>query len=141
MKKLFCVLLILCLLPACALGVDTDSFNDFASVFGAPELKDGTYDGKYTTFLSEGCSVYFREMEDDLIIYVAGSGENFIAYCIASIMYMEPDSAAFSYNCGQFLSIFLLTRTGEEHTSFTQAGNLLLVQKRDDGYVFAVNRK
>ena len=139
MKRLICVFLILCLLPACAFGVDIDLFNDYAGTFHAPELKDGAFDGKYTTFTSEGCTIYFREMEDDLIIYVSGDGDPFFAYCVAAIMYIEPDSSALSYNCGMLLSYYLLTEEQETFPSY--AGNLMMIQRRDNGYMFAVNRK
>ena len=140
MKRIVCAVLILCLLPVCALAVDLDLFNEYASVFGVPELKDGTFDGKYTIFNSEGCTIYFREMEDDLIIYVEGDGDPFIEYSVAAIMYIEPDSSAFSSNCGAFLSLFLLNREGQG-TAMTKAGNMLLIQNRGDAYMFAVNRK
>lgn len=137
MKRIICAVLILCILPVCALAVDLDLFNEYASVFGVPELKDGTFDGKYTTFISEDCTIYFREMEDDLIIYVEGDNDPFFAYSVAAIMYIEPDSSAFSENCGIFLSNFLL----QNSTAHTKAGNLIMIQKRENGYMFAVNRK
>ena len=140
MKRIACVVLIMILLPACALAVNLDLFNDYAGLFGEPELKDGTFDGKYTVFNSEGCTIYFREMEDDLIIYVEGDGDPFFAYSVAAIMYIEPDSSAFAYNCGILLSTFLLNREGQG-TAHTMAGNLIMIQKRNDGYMFAVNRK
>ena len=133
-------MLILCLLPVCALAVDLDLFNEYASVFGVPELKDGTFDGKYTTFNSEGCTIYFRELEDDLIIYVEGDGDPFFAYSVAAIMCIEPDSSAFAYNCGMLLSTFLLSRE-DRGTAETKAGNLIMIQKRGNGFMFAVNRK
>lgn len=141
MKKALCLSLALLLLPSVASAVDVSSINDYLSVFGQPELEEGVFDGKYTVYNAGACNVYFRELEDDLIIYVDGNGANYLALCTAAAMSLEKDNSGFAYNAGVILSNYLLACGGEDNDAYTQDGNLVMFVHRNDGITFAVNRK
>ena len=141
MKKALCLFLALLLLPAVASAVDVSSINNYLSVFGQPELVDGVFDGKYTVYSAGACNVYFRELEDDLIIYVDGDGANYLALCTAATMSLEEDNSGFAYNAGVILSNYLLACGGEDHDAYTKDGNLVMFVHRNGGITFAVNRK
>jgi hypothetical protein len=141
MKKLICLFVAFLIIPAVASAVDVSSINDYLSVFGQPELADGKFDGKYTVYKAGDCNIYFRELEDDIIIYVDGDGANYLALCTAAAMSLEEDNSGFSYNAGVILSNYLLACGGEDHDAYTQDGNLVMFVHRNDGITFAVNRK
>jgi len=141
MKKLICMFVAFLIIPAVASAVDVSSINEYLSAFGQPELADGVFDGKYTVYSAGACNVYFRELEDDLIIYVDGDGANYLALCTAAAMSLEEDNSGFAYNAGVILSNYLLTCGGEDHDAYTQDGNLVMFVHRNDGITFAVNRK
>lgn len=139
MKRIVCLILIVCLFPVCASALDLEVFNTFAGVFGEPELSGGVVDGKRTTFECDGCSVQFMdENGKTYCIYVVGTGDSFVRYSAAAIMTLYPDSSTFAYNCGQFMSAYLFAKEGEDGESLSAAGHLMLVRKRKTDYVFAV---
>jgi hypothetical protein len=141
MKRTICVFLALFLLPAVASAVDVSSVNNYLAAFGEPDLAGGEFDGKYTVYKAGECNVYFRELEDDLIIYVDGGGANYLALCTAAAMSLEEDNSGFAYNAGVILSNYLLARGGGDQTAYTQDGNLVMFAHRSGGITFAVNRK
>ena len=61
MKRIVCLILVVCLFPVCASALDLEVFNTFAGVFGEPELSGGVVDWKRTTFECDGCSVQFMD--------------------------------------------------------------------------------
>ena len=141
MKRFTCLLILLVILPVCAFAHDLDTFNLYADVFGATELADGEKSGKFTDFVSEGCIIRFSEEDGQTQrIMVTGDGLPFIRYSIAAIMYFCPDSSSFAYNCGVFLSGLLMLPKGEDTITYTQEGNLIVIQNREKDYAFGVNR-
>ncbi len=141
MKKLLCLLLAALILPAGAFAVDLTRINEYLAIFGEEELEGGTFDGKYTVFQEGSCRIWFRELEDDLIIYVDGGGESFLPVCMAAAMSLEEDNSGFSYNAGAILTNYLFARTGEERSFMSDGQNLLSFIPTKTGCAFAVNRK
>lgn len=141
MKRFACLLMLLVILPVCAFAHDLESFNLYADVFGATELSDGKINGKYTNFVSDGCNIGFSEESGETNrIIVMGNGLPFIRYGMAAIMYFCPDSSSFAYNCGMFLSCFLLAKDGDDNIAYTKEGNLIVIQIKEKGYAMVVNR-
>lgn len=142
MKRLVCVLLILCVLPVCAFGIDFDGFNQYAEVFGAKEIDPSSaIQANGLSFCSVGGQrVTFSEDDGALKrIFIEGDGVDFLAYSMAAIM-MFDSSENYSANAGQLLSAFLLSRSENESYGTTVSGCLFLIQKQDKGYVFTIGK-
>ena len=144
MKRLLCVILVLCLFPAYALCVDFDSFNAYAAVFGATEIDPSkALEAKGLTICTVGAQrVTFSEHEDGSLkrIFIEGDGVDFLAYSMAAIMMFDPSSDNYAVNAGQLLSAFLLSRTQSESAGETVEGNVFLIQAQNKGFVFTIGK-
>lgn len=144
MKKLLCLLLALCLLPACAFAVSVEDFNMYASIFGEPELdtSSGKTSNSYIFFESEDCIISFKEENGEIkTIIVNGDGIPFIVYSMAAIMAFDQDSSNFTDNAGRFMTMFLLNRTATEtETGYLPAGYYYAFSKDERGYVFLIGK-
>lgn len=141
MKRLFCALLILCLLPVCACALDLYEFNVFASVVGVDELDEsaGKTAGKYTGFVKDDCHIYFVESDGKLTnIFIEGKGDNFISYCCAAIHVFDVNGNKTS-NHGQFLTMYLIAHTQEGHqTGQTSNGYYFFIEPSEKGFTFMI---
>lgn len=141
MKRLLCAALVLLFLPVCAVADDLDNFNTYAAIFGVPELSNGTANDNHTDYVSDGVSVRFTEENGQIKrILVIGDGLPFIRYCIAAIMCLCPDTSNFTYNCGAFLSTFIMLQAGQEKAAYTKEGYSLVFDDNGENYAFGVNR-
>ena len=143
MKRMISLLLVLCLFPVCACALDLDSFNEYAEIFGESSLDEskGISANGLTIFMGKPCNVTFSEEEGVLKrIIVDGDGASFLAYSMAAIMAFDPSSENYAANAGQLLSAFLLCRTSGESYGKISTGELLLIQKQDNGYFFTVGK-
>lgn len=141
MKKIFCLLLILCLLPSCAFALDLDEFNIFAAVVGAEELNiaNGKTSGNYTGFVQGDCHIYFSEEGGKLTdIFVEGNGDDFLAYCCAAMHVFDPNGNT-TNNHGQFLTMYFLAHMETEHqTGQTSNGLFFFLEPSEKGYMFMI---
>ena len=141
MKKLVCILLILCVLPAWAFALDLSEFNLFASILGAPELemKNAKTSGKHTGFIQNDCYIYIDESNGKIDgIYIDGKGDEYLAYCCAAIHVFDPTGDT-TKNHGQLLSMYLMAHTQAEHqTGQTGSGYFFFIEPSDNGFFFLI---
>ena len=144
MKRVACVLLLLCLIPVCAFAIDIDEFNAFASVLGASELnmEESKTSGIHTGFMKDDCKIYFDEIDGKLDgIYVDGQGDSFLAYCCAALHLFDPDGQT-SINHGQLLTMYLMAhKTDNYQTGQTQNGYYFFMEKQDGGFFFMIGEQ
>lgn len=140
MKRIACVLCILCLLPVAASADRLGDFNLYAQAFGEPILSGGQDNGKYTVYESDGCRISFQEGET-VRIYVEGDGIPFLAYAMAAVMAFDPSAGNYTRNAGRFFSLFLLSRSDTEtHAEYTETGGLMGIRRKDSGFLFYVGK-
>ena len=142
MKKIICILLVLCIFPVCAFALDLDEFNVFASVVGVSELdiNEAKVSDFHYGFVKEGCKIYIDEKVKGKIdgIYIIGKGDSFLAYCCAAIHVFDQHTSS-SSNYGQLLTMYLMAHTTEEYQAGeTQNGYLFFIQKTDGEYMFLI---
>ena len=143
MKKLLCLLLALCLLPACAFAVDIDDFNTYAYVFDVPELGESVGESNgYVFYESDGCIISLKEENGEInSVVINGDGISFMAYAMAAIMVIDSDSSHLSDNAGQFISMFMMNRNKEKETyGYLAAGGFFVISKNDKGYIFLAGK-
>ena len=141
MKRIICVLLALCLLPAFAFAIDLTEFNVFASVLGASELdiKDASVSGNHIGFVKDGCKIYIDEKGGKIDgIYIDGQGDSFLAYCSAAVHVFDPNGST-TQNNGQLLTMYLMAHeTTDYMTGQTQNDYYFFVQKQDNSFFFMI---
>ena len=141
MKRIICVLLILCMIPAFSFAVDLDEFNTFSSVLGASELdmNEAKVSGKHIGFVKDGCNVYIDEVNGKIDgIYIQGQGDSYLAYCCAAVHVFDPNGNT-TQNHGQVLTMYLMAHeTNEYMTGQTQNGYYFFIQKQDNGFFFLI---
>lgn len=139
MKKIICVILLVCIFPACAFALDLSEFNLFAAVVGVPELTGGKTSGNYTGFVQDDCFIYFDESGGKLSgIYIEGKGDTFLAYCCAAIHVFDKNGKT-TVNHGQLLTMYLMAHTETEHqTGQTTNGVAFFVEPSEKGYTFMI---
>ena len=141
MKRLLCVLLILCVLPVCASALDLDEFNTCSVVMGASELDiaNAKIAGQYTGFIQDNCFIYFDEEGGKLKnIFIDGQGDSFLAYCCAAIHVFDLNGDK-TRNYGQLLIMYMLSHTEEGHrTGQTSNGTFFFMEQSEKGFMFMI---
>ena len=143
MKRIICIVLIACLVPACSFAIDLKEFNTNAMVFDMEAIDETTavVSGRFTTFSVGDCKFGFEEKENQISrIIVQGKGEPFLAYAMASIMTFDDNSDAFVENAGKLLAAFLLVESDDTQYSRISSGQLFLIKKIGDEYYFTIGR-
>lgn len=141
MKRFLCLLLILCIIPACVFAIDIDEFNACSAVLGAKELDIANAEsaGKYTRFTQDDCSIIFQEESGKLKnIFVEGKGDEYLAYCCAAIHVFDPKGDT-TKNFGQLIIMYLTAhRTTEHQTGQTSNGNYFFIEQTENGFMLMV---
>ena len=143
MKRVICIVLIACLIPACSFAIDLRDFNLNAMVLGeeAIDTASTVVSGKFITVSAGGCNFGFEEEENRISrIIVMGKGESFLAYAMASIMTFDDSSESFVENAGKLLVAFFLVRSEKTQLANTSAGQLFLIEQLGDDYYFTIGR-
>lgn len=146
MKRLLCVILILCVIPVVASATDyIDRFNDYAAVFGLRGVEgNGQTVKSKTMYIVDGSYVGFQEDENTgelSSIFVSGEGDNLLIYTISAICVMENTTNHFSDNCGLLLTQYLMCRMKQETVYFSTKGGLfVLVEPYNGEYMTVIER-
>lgn len=137
MKRVLCVVLIACLVPACSFAVDLADFNEHAMSLG--EKKVGEADahkiGEVTVYTAGNCSLIFNEDNENAIesIILQGNGISFLSYAMAAIMLFDNNPVAYSDNAGKLFYSFLLARTNGMQQAYTSSGAFFYISSLENG--------
>ena len=136
MKRAFCVLLLLCLVPLCSLADDYDDFNTYAFVVGAPRLDKSRaqYKDDSVIYLTDSGFVGF----DSKSICVYGTGEQFLMYGIAGICMQEEQNL--TENSGIFLTAYIRSKDGERQEMKTVGGHEMSMTMHNGNFMFIIVR-
>ena len=139
MKKVICIVVLLCLVCSVAVADIADDFNTLIGVFGCKLLlpTQRTEKNGYVIYENDDCIATFKSDER---IFIEGKGDLFVPYCMAAIMTFETETSTFKENCGRFLPYYLLARDGTEQSSTTTSGYTFLIQKSNKGLVFTIGK-
>lgn len=137
-KRIICAVLVLCLVPVCALAGFTkdyvEDFNILAELFGVQELGKTpvhTADG-LITYETKGGFVGFSVESGELRgVSVTDSGDNFLVYSVILLMVLESSTTNIMDNSGFILSTYMmcLMDKGAERTAVLDSGILFMIKK------------
>ena len=150
-KRIVCAVLVLCLLPACALaGFSKDYVEDFnilAELFNVQEL------GKTAAYNSDGMALYtfnggmvgFSVHAGELDgVTVTGTGENFLIYSVIAFMVLESSAKNIVDHSGILFSTYLMCRqdNGKERTAVADGGIIFMIKSygEDGQYMMVAQR-
>ena len=137
-KRIICAVLVLCLLPACALaGFSKDYVEDFnilAELFGAPELENTplyTSDGMTTYKMGDGFCGFSVDSGELRGVSTTETGEAFLICSVIMLMVLEGSATNIMDNCGVLFSTYMMCKMnkGEQRTATTDSGILIMVEK------------
>ena len=145
MKRLFCLLLILCFLPAFAVAFDPDffSFCGYAYSIGNIDFDDSqkSVADDMTVYQTKTGYVGFRYASDVLqSISVYGTGDELLIYAFAAICTVEGSASNINDNFSVFLRHYFQAHAGGEQIGTTKGGCVFSVRPYENGYMFVINR-
>lgn len=138
MKRILCIVLILCAICSVAFADIEEDFNTMIGVFGCKLLlpSQRTEKNGYVIYDSGECLVTFKGQDR---IFIEGKGDLFVPYCMAAIFVFES-ADTFQEECKRFLPYYLMARDGTEQSYKTSSGYVFIIQKSEKGLVFTIGK-
>ena len=146
MKRVLCLLLVLCFIPAlcnAATSYDFDTFCGYAYVIGNIEFDESNktvMDGRdiYTT--KTGFVGFQYDSNKAKSISVYGNGDEFLVYVFSAICTLEESATNILDNYSTFMWKYFDAHTKGEQYGTTKGGIVFLVKPYEDGYLFISDR-
>ena len=135
MKRIICIVLIACLVPACSFAVDLTEFNANATMLGEEAIDKSTEEITETFIMYScgGCQFGFKEENNQISrIVIQGDGISFLTYALSAILMCDDDVDAFDLNAGKLFTAYLVVRGGGQYYDRISSGQLFIIRDYED---------